>query len=149
MTNANHAARRTLTRYTIFAAALICAGLSISPAMADNKQDMDRMLEQADQNRDGNIAWDEVVEMRTKMFSRLDRNGDGYADMDDSPKRFRGRFEQALNSMTQFDTNNDGRISKTEMLEGKAPAFEKGDTNGDNVLTAEEFSALRAARAQQ
>lgn len=111
-------------------------------------QSMDRLAD-ADANGDGNIEWQEMLDTRAGIFERLDRNGDGFADNADAP-RFgpgRSRFQQALANLQGADANNDGRISKTEMLDAPAPLFEDGDTNGDKVLSAEEITALRESGA--
>lgn len=111
-------------------------------------QSMDRLAE-ADANGDGNIEWQEVLDMRAGIFERLDRNGDGFASSEDAP-RFgpgRSRFEEALVNIQGADANSDGKVSKAELLEGPAPMFEQGDTNGDSVLSAEEITALRESGA--
>jgi len=103
------------------------------------------MLAQADANGDGNLEWAEVTSMRLEMFSRLDRNGDGFADEDDTPGLMgRNRYLEALgNLLPRFDSNEDQRISKDEMLNGPSPAFTLGDLNGDKVLSAAELQELR------
>ena len=107
-------------------------------------QDASRLAE-ADANRDGNITWQEMVDMRAGIFERLDRNGDGFADSNDSPGIGPGkkRFNEALSKVQNADADGDGRISKSEMLDAPAPLFEKGDTDRDKVLSAAELSALR------
>lgn len=39
----------------------------------------------------------------------------------------------------RFDTDGDGRISLAELVNGDAPAFAKGDKNGDRILSSEEI----------
>jgi len=125
-------------------AALAVLPLAVSPAHAQSADDLQQLLKQADANRDGDLTWTEVVELRTKSFGRMDRNGDGYIDKSDRPSIFGGRFDSAMAKVARFDANGDGRISSQEMIEAEAPVFTKGDTNGDQVLTAEEIQALRA-----
>ena len=102
-------------------------------------------LAQADANGDGNIDWQEMVDMRASTFDRLDRNDDGFADSRDAP-RFgpaKSRFNDAIGKLLEADADGDGRISRSEMLDAPAPMFANGDTNGDDVLSADEIAALR------
>ena len=129
---------------------LAAAGLpfiifGVQPAAAQSAADVEKLLAQADANRDGQVTWSEVVELRTKAFSRLDRNGDGYADKADRPSMFGSKFDEAMGKVARFDANGDGRISQTEMIEADAPAFTKADTNGDKIVTTDEIKAARAA----
>ena len=129
---------------------LAAAGLpfiifAAQPAAAQSAQEIEKLLSQADANRDGQVTWSEVIELRTKTFSRLDRNGDGYADKADRPSMFGSRFDEAMGKIARFDTNGDGRISQAEMIEADAPAFTKADTNGDKIVTKDEIKAVRAA----
>lgn len=119
-------------------------------AGAASAQSMER-LSQADANGDGSISWQEMVDMRAGIFERLDRNGNGVADADDSPRFGPGksRFDDAFGQMKNFDTNGDGRITKSEMLDAPSPLFEKGDTNNDKVLSADELAALRTEVEQK
>ncbi|MEO0462405.1 MAG: EF-hand domain-containing protein [Pseudomonadota bacterium] len=120
--------------------------LGAGSAAAQSADEVEALLKQADANRDGQVTWAEVVELRTKMFSRLDRNGDGYADKSDRPRMFGSKFDQAMTKAARFDADGDGRISKAEMIEAEAPAFTKADANGDKIVTTDEISAARSAQ---
>lgn len=102
-------------------------------------------LEQADKNDDGEIVWQEILDMRLDTFARLDRNTDGFVDEEDSPAfgPMKKRFSRALDRLFEWDANEDKRISQDEMLEAPAPIFESGDKNGDGKLSKEEVEALR------
>jgi len=133
---------------TLVAAAALLAMLPISapPALAQSAQQAEEMLKQADANRDGQITWTEVEQLRARSFARLDRNGDGYIDAADRPSMFGGRFDTAMKSVARFDANNDGRISSSEMMTAEAPVFTQADTNNDQILTSAEIEAMRASR---
>lgn len=135
---------RSTFRASLFALAGSLAVFSV--AGAASAQSAERLAE-ADANGDGNIEWQELLDMRAAMFERLDRNGDGYADANDSPRMGPGkaRFSEALGTLQDADANQDGRISKAELLDAPAPLFENGDTDGDKVLSADEIAALREA----
>ena len=126
-------------------ARLFLLGLAASClASAAWAQSADRLAE-ADANGDGQIEWQEVLDLRLSAFERLDQNGDGFADSEDVP-RFgpaRARMTAALANLADADTNGDRRISKTEMLEAPAPVFTSADTDEDGVLSAEELAAHR------
>ena len=134
------------TKSTFRTALFALAGgvLLLAPAGAASAQDFER-LAQADANGDGAIAWQEMLDMRTAAFGRLDRNQDGFVDADDSPRRGPGkaRFSEAVSTLQASDSNGDGRISRSEMLDAPAPLFEQGDTDGDKVLSADELASLR------
>ena len=110
---------------------------------AQEASPLERLIE-ADANEDGDVSWEEVVGMRETMFSRLDRNEDEFVDGEDrGPFGFRDRFRQAVEEVTaRFDANGDDRVSKSELVDAPAPLFEEGDTNDDDVLSADEIAAL-------
>ena len=137
---------KTATPFKYGLIALAGTIAAIASASTASAQNADRLAE-ADANGDGDIEWQEMLDMRTAAFERLDRNGDGFADSDDSP-RFgpaKNWFNDALAQLQNADADGDGRISASEMLEAPAPLFENGDTNGDKVLSSDELSALREA----
>lgn len=136
---------KTKTTQTGFAA-LIAMFMVGGAAFA---QSADRLSE-ADANGDGAIEWQEMVDMRAAAFERLDRNDDGFADSDDAPRLgpAKSRFTEVLDQLSDADTDGDGRISETEMLEAPSAAFENGDTDGDQVLSAEEIAVLREAASE-
>lgn len=129
---------------------LIAGMAMVALASAASAQSVDRIAE-ADANGDGNISWQEMMDMRAATFERLDRNDDGFADSKDSPRMgpMKARFEEAFDQLRTADANGDGRISRNEMLNAPAPLFIQGDTNDDKVLSAAELSALRSAGAMQ
>ncbi|MBI1393720.1 MAG: hypothetical protein GC152_13360 [Alphaproteobacteria bacterium] len=133
-----------------FAAALISiVAIGASPASAEGDNDRLQMLSKADANQDGAITWNEVVEMRKTMFSRLDRNKDGFADQADRPRGRVGRkyTEKLSELIPQFDANRDGRIARSEFIDAPSPAFEAGDLDNDKTLSPDELAALRSAHS--
>lgn len=103
---------------------------------------------QADANGDGSIEWQEVLDMRATMFSRLDRNDDEVVDTNDSPRFGPGksRFQEAFgNIQSTADADQDGQITKSEMLDAPAPLFESADTDADGTLSPDELTAVQAS----
>ena len=117
------------------------------PVAAAQARDPVQLISEADANRDGAVSWAEVIAMRTQTFARLDRNRDGLISAADRPwGAFAARFDQAFASVkSQFDANSDNRVSRAEMVDAPSPAFDRGDANGDRVLSAQELAALRSA----
>lgn len=141
-----------MTKSYRFTAALITsvlvgpALLLSAPANAQSSDQMQKLLERADANGDGEITRAEFDQARAQMFSRMDRNEDGYVDSKDRPRMFSSRFDQAYRALASLDANGDKRISRAELTNGEAPAFTAGDTNRDAVLSRAEIAALSSSR---
>ncbi|MBN1213050.1 MAG: EF-hand domain-containing protein [candidate division Zixibacteria bacterium] len=123
-----------------------------------------------------NISSDMMLQMREKMFSKTDVNGDGQIDQsemssfaDQMAKRAEGKFN-VEDVFTQGDTDGDGVLSKEEfmalrppqprkpevsseeMQQKQAELFAAIDQNGDGSIDEsemEEFASEMAARTGQ
>ena len=100
----------------------------------------------ADRNNDGQVSRAELVNYRSTQWARIDRNGDGYFSRQDLPGLAQGRWdgEKIVGLRQVYDRNNDGRISRTEFVDGPSPAFDAADTNDDGVVNAAEMRSLAA-----
>ena len=138
-----------LNRLEILIAASFATLVATTGQALAQSPDADELISRADLNGDGDISWEEVLDMRANSFERLDRNSDGVVSKDDSPARpFAARFNEALERLqADFDTDRDGEITKEEMMSAPAPLFEQGDIDGDDVLTADEMAAVREERS--
>ena len=99
------------------------------------------MLYAADTNGDGAVTRAEAQAARALMFQRLDTNDDGYlseADRDGAVRR------DARPRPRRADTNNDGRISRDEMMSQPYRGFDRIDSNHDDVISAEELAVVRS-----
>lgn len=139
---------KTVLRSSVYA--VFVGAMSLVVAGSALAQSMDRITE-ADTNGDGAITWQEMLNMRSETFQRIDRNGDGVADRNDSPRipAAKKRFDEVFSGIRAFDANGDGRITRSEMMNAPAPAFEYGDTDGDKVLSASELAGLREQAPRQ
>ncbi|MEL6831086.1 MAG: signal transduction protein, partial [Pseudomonadota bacterium] len=119
----------------------LCLLMGINSAAAQTAEGLAR----ADANGDGSIEWQEVLDMRSSGFERMDRNSDGLVNETDRPRFGPGknRFQEAFDQLASTaDTDNDGSITKSEMMDAPAPLFESADSNADGVLAPDELSAL-------
>lgn len=132
--------------------ALPAAALAAAPAAARGDRDPTQLLDRADTNGDGRITRAEFTDSRARMFDKLDRNGDGsFSEADMSQRRFKrrsggggGRLKELIGFL---DENGDGRVSRTEFVEGPNPMFDRADLNRDDVIDADEMAELREAAA--
>ncbi|MCK5877373.1 MAG: EF-hand domain-containing protein [Candidatus Marithrix sp.] len=72
--------------------------------------------------------------------------------------RHRDHDNQRANfNLSQFDANNDGKVSRTEFLNTKLPngrtpsetRFNRLDSNNDNHITQDEFDAMKSKRSNR
>lgn len=122
------------------------------------------IVEQFDVNGDGALQLDEAPDRMTRMFSRMDRNGDGTVDKheaalsrersDGPPRGDRKRPDGARAGrsgdksglemiISRNDANKDGQLDKSEMPERMVAHFDRFDANGDGVISAEDATSKR------
>ena len=126
----------------------VCGSAAQSYAANGNAVLLDQ-IGGADTNRDGFVSKPELIAFRASNFTRLDRNGDGVLMRSDIPamaKRFRPEvdFDRLIK---QFDGNKDGKITRSEFVDGPTTIFDAADTNKDGLLSkAERNAAVKAAK---
>ena len=129
---------------TFISAALLV--LLSAPAMSQMRGE--GVFERSDVNKDGTVTREEFIAARAEHFSKLDRNSDSYIDSNDVPKRLAKRRAQNGGGdflTQQFDADGDAKVSKDEFVNGPTLAFDRADTNKDNVLDAKELAAAKEA----
>ena len=121
-------------------------------AVAQQRQpDPSKVFESADTNGDGVITKEEFHTARERLFARLDRNGDGYIDKDDMSGRLAGRQkaqERLAELVTQLDKDGDGRVSRSEFVDGATPLFDRADTDHNGELSKDEVATIRGQRTR-
>jgi Ca2+-binding EF-hand superfamily protein len=153
---------------TFLALTIAAAGLQAQPGRGGFMQ-FHPLLSALDANHDGIIDEAELAKAPDVLRS-LDRNGDGRITADEmSPAMGRGgrgpggegrggerreegpqggdAVEEAVKTYLALDKNGDGKLTKDEVPERMQGIFERGDSNKDGVLTADELRAM--ARGQQ
>ena len=128
----------------MFRTTLLMTALAVAagPAFAQSQDPMQQLLanfDRIDANGDGVIAREEYRAVQEARWPQIDRNGDGYLTEDDFPRIAAQRARTQLAQVAYLDTDGDGRIGRTEFLDGPAPLFQRADLNGDGVLTRSEL----------
>jgi Ca2+-binding EF-hand superfamily protein len=134
-----------MVRTTTAVAFLVLVSTS---AFAQMRAGGEAIFDKADANGDGSITREEFRAARIEQFARFDRNGDGYLDSNDIPKRALARREQnggGGGMLGQFDTNGDGKVSKDEFVNGPTLMFDRADADKNGVLDAKEIAAAKEA----
>lgn len=122
------------------------------PAMAQSKADEN--FSKIDTNKDGKISAEEYAAAAKARFDKLDKNKAGkivIADQMKTPTKARGHAtalaEAAMGMLKAMDTNGDGIVTAEEYAAAAKARFDKMDTNKDGFISKEEWnSAHRNSR---
>ncbi len=106
-----------------------------------------------DTDHDGTISAKEIANA-PESLRKLDKNGDGQITEEEvRPPRPPEREtagpgpDELVETLMAFDKNHDGKLSKDELPERMQGTFERGDTNKDGFLTADEIRVMAKAQA--
>jgi hypothetical protein len=126
----------------------IVSVMAAAAAIAQGRQGPGAVFDRADGNGDGVITRDEYLSARADQFGSRDRNNDGFVDTNDLGERAarRQRMTQAITAMiTQFDADDDGKVSKAEFVDGGTKLFDLADTDKNNSLDSKEVDKAKAS----
>jgi len=96
------------------------------------------MMHMIDTNKDGKVSKDEWVAYQTRLFTALDKNKDGFLDVEEfygNPKSVdfaTGGYASALETKQMFgkiDANGDGKVSREEYMSFQMKVWDMMDTN--------------------
>jgi len=96
------------------------------------------MMHMIDSNKNRKISKDEWVAYQTRLFTALDKNKDGFLDVeefygDPKPVDFAtGGYARALETKQMFgkiDANGDGKVSREEYMNFQLKVWDIMDTN--------------------
>ena len=141
----------SLRNLTLTASAWVSLGVLAAtlPTSADGQPSMDPFAG-ADANRDGIITLAEFQQARGAKFDQIDRNRDGVVRMSDIPAFMRTSAQgaQLQRLIGMADANQDGALTRNELLKSPAVAFTAADVDRDGRVTAAEAAAARAKTEQ-
>ena len=106
-------------------------------------------FEALDTNGDGKITQAEMDASKKARFAASDANGDGMLSADEMAVQGKERMAKRIGQMiAKRDADGDGMLSLAEMGAGRNGnrLFMRVDTNGDGVVTAEEFAEAKSRR---
>jgi Ca2+-binding EF-hand superfamily protein len=128
---------------------LLCFTLLSGPAMfAQGGQPPRIVLQALDTDGDGQLSAAEI-EAASASLLKLDRNHDGQLTPEEySPKLDdKTATNDLMARLMALDRNGDGVLTKDEVPERMQAMFDRGDTNHDGKLSADEIRAMSAAQA--
>lgn len=128
-----------LTLTAFFSSGLFAQGGQAPPRM---------LLQALDTDGDGQLSADEIAAANTSLL-KLDRNHDGQLTPDEySPKlEDKAASSDLMSRMMAMDRNGDGVLTRDEVPERMRAMFDRGDTNHDGKLGADEIKAMATTQA--
>lgn len=113
------------------------------PARADGRRAdfAQKYFEKLDANHDGVVSKDEFMAAAAAKFAQFDTAGDGKvtaAEIETSPKTQDRAVRGAERFVRHMDTNGDGVVSQDEYVAAAKARFARLDRNGDGYIDADE-----------
>ena len=109
---------------------------------------MDPILGALDTDHDGIISAAEIAAAPSSLKT-LDKDGDGELSAAELRPKQMTPADRAKHMLDEWDTNKDGKITKTEAPDRMQQQFDTLDTNHDGALTEDEIAAYFASMPQQ
>jgi len=105
------------------------------------------MFEMMDTNEDGQITNEEFDARHDSRFDEFDADGDGKVTLDEAKQwRPAPNPRRAEMMFQRLDTDGDAIVTREEFDARSAGRFEAMDKNGDGAITADEVRAMQAPR---
>ena len=97
------------------------------------------MLQRADQNKDGEITRDELINMRTVKFDKFDADKNGIISEDEIFQTIAKHLKRrAKRILRRHDNNRDGQVTKDEFLAKIDQKIYRLDLNDDGKISKDE-----------
>ena len=107
----------------------------------------DRLIERLDLNEDGKISKEEVNTVRDERFAKFDTDNSGGLTIEElEAGREAEKQERRAAMLNRIDTNGDQVISADEFGGREFRIFERLDENEDGEISADELEAMRDKR---
>ena len=100
-----------------------------------------KMMNWFDANKDGTITREEFIAAHESRFTAADPDGSGEITLERWLETRQGqgyRSDRAEARFKQLDANNDGVLTREEMMQTAESRFAQMDRDGDGVITADE-----------
>ncbi len=104
---------------------------------------LDSVVDVLDPDKNGTISAEEISASSTHLLL-LDKNHDGTITADEMPMRQQSPAQRAAHVLGEFDTNQDGKLSREEVPDGMRARFADADKNGDGLLDSAELQQMFA-----
>ncbi len=101
-----------------------------------------KRFDKLDANHDGVVSQDEFLAEAAAKFAQFDTSGNGKvtaAEIEDAPKTHDRAVRMADRFIKRMDTNGDGVVTRDEFVAAAKARFAKLDKNGDGYLDADEL----------
>ncbi len=105
-----------------------------------------RILERVDTDKDGKISKAEFDAEGSKLFAKLDENGDGKIAQNEMPQRHWAKFGGQM--FDRLDADHDGKVTKAEFQAAGEKMFQRMDKNGDGTIEKDEMQMPHGDGAQ-
>jgi Ca2+-binding EF-hand superfamily protein len=142
--------------------ALGLAGLSPSAGYArsgekasgggwDAAKKSEMMMKWYDTNNDGTITLEEFTAVHEARFDAVDTDGTGEVTLEQwlESRPGRGnRTDRAEARFNRLDANNDGVVTKDEMMQAAERRFARMDKAGDGVITQDDLAQMRGQKSR-
>ncbi|MEM8630297.1 MAG: EF-hand domain-containing protein [Pseudomonadota bacterium] len=149
---------KTLGVIAIFGAGTAMLATTVFAQEDENRraQRAAEIFEQLDADGDGSVTQAEIEAARSGRFGEMDANGDGEVTEEELTAHIEARSARrveraAAEMLSRNDANSDGVLTEDELGQSERGArrFEQVDTDGDGVVTREEFDTAVADRSER
>ena len=119
-------------------------------AQAQDKGQPSKLFERLDANRDGKITNEEMVVLTSQRFTRIDVDNDGNITAVELQAKMKTNAEKrSKRVMKRADSNGDGMITREEFLAQAEKRFARVDTDKNGAISMEELEVVRQKAIEQ